>query len=177
MTTTEPTPTPRFAHITHLSLNNDGFATLPETDETIYIPPKVTVASRLIPGEIRTVHVLPNYPEKADNTPWLGVYVEPPAQIMPEAHREAGPVTASSSEPAEGSLQETLYTTMLEMTDAYATTTELAERVGAPGMKTRAALDSLFRAGRIVKADVWATPTQRRASATLWAVRIADLIG
>jgi len=169
MTTTEQTPTPRFAHITHLSLNNDGFATLPETDETIYIPPKVTVASRLIPGEIRTVHILPNYPEKAESTPWLGVYVEPPEQSMPEEHREEVPAQ-------EPSLQETLYTTMLEMTDAYATTTELSERVGAPVMKTRAALDSLFRAGRIVKADVWATSTQRRASAALWAVRIADLI-
>lgn len=169
MTTTERTPTPRFAHITHLSLNNDGFATLPETDETIYIPPKVTVASRLIPGEIRTVHILPNYPEKADNTPWLGVYVEPPEQSMPEAHREEVPAQ-------EPPLQEALYATMLEMTDAYATTTELAERVDAPVMKTRAALDNLFRAGRIVKADVWATFTQRRASAALWAVRVSDLL-
>lgn len=174
MTKTEPTPTPRFAHITHLSLNNDGFATLPETDETIYIPPKVTVASRLIPGEIRTVHILPNYPEMADNTPWIGVYVEPPEQSMPEAHREEVPVLSASK---EQTLEDQLYEVMLEMTDAYATTAELAERVDEPVMKTRKALDRLFRAGRVVKADVWATSTQRRASAALWAVRIEDLIG
>jgi len=84
---TQPEPTPCPALITHISLKNDGFARHPDTDEGIYIPPAVTNASGLVAGEIRDVHIVPNFPDKRETTPWMGVYVAPPQQAMPEAHK------------------------------------------------------------------------------------------
>lgn len=156
-------PTPCHAQITNLSLQNDGFARHPGTDDGIYIPPSVASASRLVVGEIREVHIVPNFPDKRETTPWLGVYVAPPAQAMPEAHRDTG-------------AEDRVYRYMLETCDVYVTTAEAAKAIGIEPRIALRILNQLYRDGKIVRADV-REPNKADIVANLWAVRVEDFTG
>jgi len=169
---TQPEPVPCSALITHISLKNDGFARHPDTDEGIYIPPSVTNASGLVAGEIRDVHIVPNFPDKRETTPWMGVYVAPPQQAMPEAHKvydEGGLASFRSTE-------ERAYRYMLGMSDAYATTAEVAQAVGVEPSTALRMLNRLYQDQRIVRADVRAS-NRADIVANLWAVRVEDFTG
>lgn len=146
-------PKPCTAVITALSLKYDGFAVVRGTEESIYIPPKVAKASSLVPGAIRTVHILPNFQEKADTTQWLGVYVAP----------------SNANEP----LQQALYENLLESPEVYMTTAELATVSGASEQDVSAAMGVLWADRRVAKADVYEGPAQP-AVAQLWAVSVKD---
>ena len=169
---TKPEPVPCSALITHISLKNDGFARHPDTAEAIYIPPAVTSASGLVDGEVRDVHIVPNFPDKRDTIPWLGVYVSPPQQSMPEAHKiytEGGLASFRTTE-------DRVYRYLMGMSDVYATTKEVAQAVGVEPSTALRMLNRLYRDQRIVRADV-REPNKPEIVANLWAVRVEDFTG
>jgi len=142
------------ALITNLTMNDDAFAVIPETGESIYIPPGVTRAAKLVAGEHRTVTVIENNPERKSNTPWMGVYVEPPATEMPAAHKNQDPSTADRA---------------LELLQhGYLTTGEMAEQLAVETTAARDILNKLFAERKVARADVH-YGSNKRALHVLWA--------
>jgi len=149
------------ALITNLTMNDDAFAVIPETGESIYIPPGVTRAAKLVAGEHRTVTVIENNPERKSNTPWMGVYVEPPATEMPEAHKNQDPSTAGRA---------------LELLqNGYLTTGEMAEQLAVATTVARDILNKLFAERKVARADVH-YGSNKRALHILWAKTPEDFL-
>ena len=149
------------ALITNLTMNDDAFAVIPETGESIYIPPGVTRAAKLVAGEHRTVTVIENNPERKSNTPWMGVYVEPPATEMPEAHKNQDPSTADRA---------------LELLqNGYLTTGEMAEQLAVDTTVARDILNKLFAERKVARADVH-YGSNKRALHVLWAPTPEDFL-
>jgi len=149
------------ALITNLTMNDDAFAVIPETGESIYIPPGVTRAAKLVAGEHRTVTVIENNPERKSNTPWMGVYVEPPATEMPEAHKNQDPSTAGRA---------------LELLqNGYLTTGEMAEQLAVDTTVARDILNKLFAERKVARADVH-YGSNKRALHVLWATTPEDFL-
>ena len=65
---------------------------------------------------------------------------------------------------------------MLGMSDAYATTKEVAQAVGVEPSTALRMLNRLYRDQRIVRADV-REPSKPEIVANLWAVRVEDFTG
>ena len=154
------------ALITNLTMNDDAFAVIPETGESIYIPPGVTRAAKLVAGEHRTVTVIENNPERKSNTPWMGVYVEPPATEMPAAHKNQDPSTADRA---------------LELLqNGYLTTGEMAEQLAVDTTVARDILNKLFAERKVARADVHYASNNRapnnRALHVLWATTPEDFL-
>jgi hypothetical protein len=149
------------ALITNLTMNDDAFAVIPETGESIYIPPGVTRAAKLVAGEHRTVTVIENNPERKSNTPWMGVYVEPPATEMPAAHKNQDPSTADRA---------------LELLqNGYLTTGEMAEQLAVDTTVARDILNKLFAERKVARADVH-YGSNKRALHVLWAKTPEDFL-
>lgn len=170
----EHTPVIREAVITNLSLNGDGFAELNDGTGTAYIPPTVAKSANLIPGEIRTLSVIPNYEDKREITEWLGVFVAAPATSMPEAHG-----AKPEREDGIGNVDlEAIMEIFQRPHTHYLTLLEVVEDLGDPDVDkghVAAALRRLYGQGRLVRADV------RRAGAAkaqlvLWAQTREDFL-
>lgn len=156
------------ATITNLTLNHDGFAVVPEAGDTIYIPPGVSKAAKLVPGETRNIRVVPNFQDKAKATRWLGIYVSPPEQEQPEAHTAA----ALSGDEAED-LEHELYECLLESPEVYMTTQELATRLHVGKEAAIKGLEVLWSEGRVARALVYGHQ-RSQAELSLWANRVED---
>lgn len=151
------------ALITNLTVNDDAFAVIPETGESIYIPPGVTRAAKLVAGEHRMVTVVENNPERRSNTPWMGVFVEPPATEMPKAHQAQDDSALldkilDAFEPNE-----------------YLTTDEVVEAVDLDERQTRSLLNKLFDQRRVARADVY-HGTNSKPVGYLWAADPVDFL-
>lgn len=151
------------ALITNLTVNDDAFAVIPETGESIYIPPGVTRAARLVAGEHRMVKVVENNPERRSNTPWMGVFVEPPATEMPKAHQ---------AQDDSALLNKILYA--FEPGE-YLTTDEMAEAIDLDERQTRSLLNKLFDQRRVARADVY-HGTNSKPVGYLWAADLGDFL-
>jgi hypothetical protein len=156
-------PVTYIATITNLTLNHDGFAVVPEAGDTIYIPPGVSKAAKLVPGETRNIRVVPNFQDKAKATRWLGIYVSPPEQEQPEQHKGS----------EDGGLEQELYEWLLESPEAYMTTAELATLANVDEAAAAQELNALWTDERVAKAVVYGSP-HRIAVAELWATRVED---
>ncbi len=154
------------ALITNITVNDDAFAIIPDTQEGVYIPPGVTRASKLVAGELRRLNVIPNNPERQSNTKWMGVFVYPPETEMPETHREEQPATTDLREQTMA---------LFEEDDAYLTTGEVAARLEIPTMKARDILTKLFTEQRLARADVH-YKSLKRAVNVLWAKTPEDFL-
>ena len=126
------------ALITNLTANDDAFAVVPDTGDSIYIPPGVTRASKLVAGEYRTVSVIANNPDRQSNTKWMGIFVDPPQTSMPEVHW---------SPDASGKLLDALE-------DGYLTTAEATQELGVEVVEARDILNKLFNERKLARADV-----------------------
>jgi len=139
------------ALVTNLTANDDAFAVVPDTGDSIYIPPGVTRASKLVAGEYRTVSVIANNPDRQSNTKWMGIFVDPPQTSMPEVHR---------SPDASGKLLDALE-------DGYLTTAEAAQELGVEVVEARDILNKLFNERKVARADVH-YGSNKRAHTVLW---------
>jgi len=155
------------ATITNLTLNYDGFAVVPEDGSTIYIPPGVSKASKLVPGETREIRVVPNFQDKAEATRWLGVYVDPPAQEQPEQHKAQ--LTGDEAE----DLEHELYECLLESPEVYMTTAELATRLHLSKEVAVEGLEVLWAEGRVARALVYGHQ-RSDPELSLWARSVKD---
>lgn len=143
--------------ITNLTANDDAFAVIPDSGEGVYIPPGVTRAAKLLAGEFRTVTVIPNNPDRQSNTKWMGIYVDPPATSMPDAHRDESVA-----------LQERLLFALDDPEVGYLTTSEAARELGIEVTAARELLDRMFNERKVARADVH-YGSNKRATAVLWA--------
>lgn len=142
------------ALITNLTANDDAFAIIPETSESIYIPPGVTRAAKLVAGEYRMVSVIANNPDRQSNTKWMGVFVDPPEDHVP-------PIQDPSHEAR-----------LVEVFDdpeiGYLTTAEAAREIGVDVVVAREVLNKMFNERKVARADVH-YGSNKRACNVLWA--------
>lgn len=140
--------------ITNLTLNGDGFGVVPESGESVYFPPGVVKAADLITGEFRLAKLVPNAPARASNTPWLGVFVQPPAAEQPTADLQA---VMDLFKDEDDGLHPYIFTT-----------SEVARQVGVGTMEARSMLGQLFSRRQVARADVY-YGSDKRAHTVLWA--------
>ena len=144
------------ALITNLTANDDAFAVVPDTGDSIYIPPGVTRASRLVAGEYRIVTLIPNNPERQTSTKWMGIFVEPPA-----GH-------AISSKDQDPSLEQRLLDVFEDAEIGYLTTSEAAKELDLHVSAARDLLNKMFNERKLARADVH-FGSDKRATMVLWA--------
>lgn len=140
--------------ITNLTLNGDGFGVIPESGESVYFPPGVVRAADLIAGEYRLAKLVPNTPARSSNTPWMGVFVQPPEAEPPTADLQA---VLDLFKDADDGLHPYVFTTA-----------EVARQVGVGTMEARSMLGQLFSRKQVARADVY-YGSEKRAYTALWA--------
>lgn len=150
--------------ITNMTTKDDAFGVIPESGDGVYIPPGVTRAAQLVAGEYRLVTVIPNNPDRQSNTPWMGIFVDPPETSMPEAHRDQ--TTAH---------QETLMAALDDPEVGYLTTAEAARELGVDVTEARDLLNKLFTERKLARADVH-YGSNKRAAMVLWAKDPEDFL-
>lgn len=155
--------------ITNLTTNDDGFGVRPDTSEGVYIPPGVTRAARLVAGEKRLATIIPNNPDRQSNTPWMGIYVDPPETDMPEEHKDQGP-----SRDMDAMGDKILY--VLDDPElGYLTTAEAAKELGVDATVARDVMNRLFAKQKVARADVH-FGSNKRACNVLWAKTPEDFL-
>lgn len=148
--------------ITNLTLKNDGFGVIPETGEGVYIPPGVTIATKLVAGETRIATLIDNNPERQSKVRYMGVYIEPVG---------ATPVGLESE---YSKLDEKIIDALSDV-DGYLTSDEVAKEVSSETSVIQQRLNNLFSYGRIARADVYFQSSQTPTN-VLWAMKPEDFL-
>lgn len=149
--------------ITNISLKGDGFAILSDGGQGVYIPPSVTKASDILPGELRKATLVENDPDRRNLTEFKAIFIMNP--------NIADEVTASE-QPSD--LEERIIEA-LEDAESYLTTREVAREIGVEVLVARDRLNKLFTANRVARADIF-YQSNRRASNVLWAITPDDFL-
>lgn len=149
--------------ITNISLKGDGFAILSNGGQGVYIPPSVTKASDILPGELRKATLVENDPDRRNLTEFKAIFIMNP-NIADEAN--------ASDQPSD--LEERIIET-LEDAESYLTTREVAREIGVEVLVARDRLNKLFTANRVARADIF-YQSNRRASNVLWAITPDDFL-
>jgi hypothetical protein len=149
---------PRDAVVTHVTAAGDAFAQ-DGSSEQIYIPRSLTVRFPVNVGDIVTVKLVHNHPNHAARCPWKAYHVGVKSQTD----------LSSFGSPADdrGSLVEEV----VNLLDTFEmlSTAEIATRLRLDTMVVRRQLDRMHKDGQIVRADVYLSGTQEKASRTVWA--------
>ena len=149
--------------ITNISLKGDGFAILSDGGQGVYIPPSVTKASDILPGELRKATLVENDPDRGNLTEFKAIFIMNP-NIADEAK--------ASDQPSD--LEERIIEA-LEDAESYLTTREVAREIGVEVLVARDRLNKLFTANRVARADIF-YQSNRRASNVLWAIAPDDFL-
>ena len=149
--------------ISRLLDTNSGFAARIDTGEQVFVPATVVRASKAKEGDMGRAKLIPNTHPGSSNTPWVAVFVE--------LHDDFTPEPARSTPSFDDRVHEAVH----EL--GYATTSEIAKEVNADTTLTHNALSRLFKAGHVVKADVYARADQDRASFCMWAEDVTHFLG
>lgn len=151
--------------ITNLSLKNDGFAVTCGTGDGVYIPPSVTNASDIIPGETRKATLVENDPDRQDKSKYKAIFIMGPASSKDEdeaEYDEPSPLLKKLNDIEAGILD------ALEDAESYLTTREIAREINEEVVVVRDRLNKLFTAGSVARADIY-HHSNRRAMNVLWA--------
>lgn len=151
--------------ITNLTLKNDGFAVTAQGAESVYVPPGVTLAAKLVPGEYREAHLVPNSPDKQDRVPWMAAFVDPldGTPINADAQRTKAPKPVDHG-PRIMDFAEA---------ESYFTTKDVCEVLDIDAGEATTALEKLFKAEKLVKAVVF-TAQGEPHGLVLWAMSAED---
>lgn len=149
--------------ITNISLKGDGFAILSDGGQGVYIPPSVTKASDIFPGELRKATLVENDPDRRNLTEFKAIFIMNP-NIADEEK--------ASDQPSD--LEERIIEA-LEDAESYLTTREVAREIGVEVLVARDRLNKLFTANRVARADIF-YQSNRRASNVLWAITPDDFL-
>lgn len=173
-------PTVRVVTVTRAG---DAFGVL-ETGEYVYISPTLTTRFGVEEGQDRAVSLVDNHPDHAERgVPYRARFVSPvplnePTQLFlpgmdpADTAHEPEPKPEPEPEPDPvASRTERILATITKL--RYASTTEIAGALGVDSQTTRNWLDSLHLRGEIVRADVFASGRQVKASKTYWAKSLA----
>jgi hypothetical protein len=149
---------PRDAVVTHVTAAGDAFAQ-DANSEQIYIPRSLTVWFPVNVGDLVRVKLVHNHPNHAARCPWKAYHVVTSPQTD----------LSSFGSPADdrGSLVEEV----VNLLDTFEmlSTAEIATRLRLDTMVVRRQLDRMHKDGQIVRADVYVSGTQEKASRTVWA--------
>jgi hypothetical protein len=154
--------------ITHLLDSGCGFAARIDTGEQVFVPATVVRASKANDGDIGSAKLIPNTHPNGSNTPWVAVFLA----VQPQD--EPAPTPAPEPVRPELTLDDRVHEAFCDL--GYATTSELAKEVKTDVALTHSALSRLFKAGRVVKADVYARHEQERASFCMWAKDVTHFL-
>lgn len=124
--------------------------------EAVFFNTRIVEAINLEEGDSVTAHCIPNYPDKQDQVPWRCIR----AEIIEDVPVE---------EELPMSVKRRIQHLLADPNAGYLTTKEIADEIEKDTVTTSGILNSMFRQGGLVKADVYASPDQRRVSLALWA--------
>jgi hypothetical protein len=134
-----------------------GFAVNLDDGSGVYIPASVVIKSGIKEQGFAIAKVIPNTHENNVSIPWVAVFVD-------TSERPDGEDLTANSNPY---LDERVILAVSAM--GYATTAEIADDVDVLPQMVLSSLLTLFRAGRLAKADVYATAGLQVPSFTIWA--------
>jgi hypothetical protein len=149
--------------ITNVQPNKFAFAVILDTGEHVYIPgPTADKIKNLGVEDILSAVLVPNVgvtriPSR-DKAPWKAVKL----------------IDSTRAKPASVSLDEQAYAALTEVT--CATSGEIAYSIDADKQSVSNAMQRLFNAGRISRADVFHRVGQQRVSFVLYALTSADFL-
>ena len=179
--------------ITHKHERGFAFAVVEDTGEQVFIPPHAanTCETGFEAGDFVGAILVPNAKDTSDRgTPWLAARLtmctllpdETPFYNRPTSGRSGGNASALSDEwdtaalPDEKptTLDERAYTVLADV--AYASNADLAGWLGADRKSVSNAMQRLYNAGRISRAEVYQRVGQQRSSFVLYAMNANDFI-
>lgn len=149
--------------ITHVQPNKFAFALVLDTGESVYIPGTTADKIKNLGAEdILEAVLVPNVGETRtparDKASWKAVKL----------------IDSTRAKPASVSLDEQAYAALTEVT--CATSGEIAYSIDADKQSVSNAMQRLFNAGRISRADVFHRVGQQRVSFVLYALTSADFL-
>ena len=150
--------------ITHVQPNKFAFALVLDTGESVYIPGTTADKIKNLGVEdILSAVLVPNVGatriSARAKAPWKAVKL----------------IDSNRAKPASVSLDEQAYAALTGV--AFATNAEIAYSIDADKQSVSNAMQRLFNAGRISRADVFHRVGQQRASYVLYALNSADFLG
>ena len=163
--------------IVNIIASGSGFAQLAESGENVFIPASVVNGAQLQVGERVDAVLVPNMNEMRERTPWRAVRVPRQGVELPPL-----PKNLTGHDPVSGrSLDQMCFDALVaasrEAEIAYMTTCEVADELNSDMKMTGNALQRLFNAGRISRAEVHHRVGQARPSFILWALQAKDYVG
>jgi hypothetical protein len=163
--------------IVNIIASGSGFAQLAESGENVFIPASVVNGAQLQVGERVDAVLVPNMNEMRERTPWRAVRVPRQGIELPPL-----PKNLTGHDPVSGrSLDQMCFDALVaasrESEIAYMTTREVADELNSDMKMTGNALQRLFNAGRISRAEVHHRVGQARPSFILWALQAKDYVG
>lgn len=163
--------------VVNIIASGSGFAQMADSGEAVFIPASVVNGAQLQVGERVDAVLVPNMNELREKTPWRAVRVPRDGVELPPL-----PKNLTGHDPVSGrSLDQMCFDALVaasrEAEIAYMTTREVADELNADMKMTGNALQRLFNAGRISRAEVHHRVGQARASFILWALQAKDFVG
>lgn len=155
--------------ITNVTTKRDGFALVVGTREAVYIPPSVTKASDVIPGEIRRANLIENDLPKRTATQFKAVFVEGFDGQQGYSGSNLDEIYKTNPDIEECILK------ILHEAEPYLTTDEIAYELAVKNETARDVLNKMFRVGRVTKAEVFYQPNPNAVN-VLWAINPEDFI-
>lgn len=149
--------------ITNISLKGDGFAVLTNGGQGVYIPPSVTRASDIFPGEMRKATLVENNPDRRNLTEFKAIFV---------MNRNIADKAKVSDQPLD---LEGCIINALGDAECYLTTREVARELNIETSVARDCLNKLFAANRVARADIFYQSNQRPSN-VLWAIAPDDFL-
>lgn len=163
--------------IVNIIASGSGFGARADNGDQVFIPASVVNGAQLQVGEQVDAVLVPNMNEMRAKTPWRAVRVPRDGVELPPL-----PKNLTGHDPVSGrSLDQMCYDALLasSINDeiAYMTTREVADDLNADMKMVGNALQRLFNAGRISRAEVHHRVGQARPSFILWALQAKDFVG
>jgi hypothetical protein len=164
-------------YVTNIIMSGAGFAQMARSGEQVFIPASVVNGARLQVGERVDAILVPNMNDARDRTPWRAVRVPREGVELPPL-----PEQLTGHDPVSGrSLDQMCFDCLKawsqESEVSYMTTREVAEELNMDMKMVGNALQRLFNAGRISRAEVHHRVGQARPSFILWALTAKDFVG
>ena len=164
-------------YVVNIIESGSGFAEIAESGDSVFIPASVVNGAQLQIGEQVNAVLVPNMNELRAKTPWRAVRVPRDGVELPPL-----PKNLTGHDPVSGrSLDQMCYDALLAASRdaeiAYMTTREVSDDLNADMKMVGNALQRLFNAGRISRAEVHHRVGQARPSFILWALQAKDFVG
>lgn len=164
-------------YVLNIIESGSGFAERADTGEAVFIPSSVVNGAQIQIGERVDAVLVPNMIELREKTPWRAVRV-PRAGVelppLPQKFTGHDPVSGRS---LDQMCYDVLHATSRDAEVGYLTTREVSNELNVDIKMTGNALQRLFNAGRISRAEVHHRVGQARPSLILWALEAKDFVG